>query len=190
LFNIEHNDSEPIDYAIAELSISKVISPLMTVYRSNEKIISLKFPQVESSEQRLQTLKQASWVSGVFGASAIRFIVDSNVLTTKVNGDKVPMDALITVYANSTGCWGYASPYFMHPESTEPIWQSDNTVSSDDILDSQPSLVAFAASQFFFRENPLPWTSYRKYLIANGFEFLYHGRYNEDNIGATMKTLV
>lgn len=189
-FDFDVDPNEPLDYAIDQLKTYGSVAPLMTLYRSSEKVFSIKFPAVDNPQQRLHTLNQAAWVSSTFTVTSMRFVVDSSVMVTTPTNEKKMMDALVVVYANSSGCHGSAHPYFMHPESAEPIWQTDNTITSDDVLDSQHALVGFSAAQFFFSQNQFPWTSYRKYLLSNGFEFIYHGQYNEDNIGSTMKTLV
>lgn len=189
--NATEGEDEAKHYASIELNEKKTIRPLLTLYRGSEKFVSFQFPDHHGDQDfRSQCYRWAAFAVTSLHASATRFIVDSFMeVTVPVTGTQT-MDALVVAYGNNVGCQGAAFPYIIHPESSSPIWQDDNSITSEQILNSQPQLVRFMASCFFMSGQMLPAFSYLRFMEEKGFEIMYHGAFTKDNLGIAIHTVV
>jgi hypothetical protein len=157
-------------YAVQSRAEIESVPPRLRLYRFNETILTLTFPPLAQDQTRIHQMKMAEFIAACVPSTGATFIIDSDIEVTNALGEEVTMNAMFLMFASDQGCSAAAYPYSIHPEVEGLIWQDDNSITSSDIISSQPNLVDFAANLFFIPSGIVVWKYYFQYLEANGFK--------------------
>lgn len=176
-FKINEESEKAKEYLVNELLFNRRVRPIITFFKLDVPLFTIYFPLVDTIEERLNTLSQASWLNSSLRGDGLLFAADSVVPVT-ADGETHDQDVFLIFFANKMGAFVEAKAYSHVPGSDSVDWL-DIKIEEENIMKSQNYVVTFLASQFFLTEYILPWEEYVEYLKEKGFEFAFHHPFDE-----------
>lgn len=169
-------------YVADQLEQVGVIRPILTFLQPKGRLFSLQFPVAEDPEQRLENLREASLLPTFSTPFGYVFFIDSTVsLITPIDGEDTTR-AIFVIVTNTRTAHLRILPYYIEDNGTIN-WMDYNLVNQDvDIVFNNPSLSSFLALNLFNNNPGIPWSTYREYLEAQFFTFIYHAPFTETTV--------
>lgn len=179
------NGAEVKVYANTEFDLNYKIRPMLTLYNPLAPVVSIKAPLAETPEDSAEFLRKLSFSSVIFPASFYRLVIDGYVNTP----DGIT-DAVYSVRFNRRVAFCDVYPYAIAEDGTSITWDDTVVLSDEDHLVKNEVVYDFTAMLAFQNNLPFTWQMMKTKFLHDGFEFLFHGGYNEEVLSLKSNDLV
>jgi hypothetical protein len=187
-FEVKDEIEKAKNFLFTELSNSRKVRPFVTFFRFEIPLFSVYLPLVDTAEERIQSLRNLTWLNSVVGSNTVFFAIDSSINMVTLTGEDKQQDVYLLFLSNKAGAFVYPLCYNYSSSNNSIEWLEDLKIEDQQVLENQPEIVAFLASQFFLEPKILPFDAYVSFLKEKGCEFTFYEPLSEELIPYAIST--